>query len=140
MEQGEVPGLPIGYMVQSAWAEDARAAAQTTLMGLGGLGQNDTPAPTSFAWAKAQRVADRFERALTVLAAVASEKLDQEQRPAPPALEAFLAEVRTRFPARLARTGQSEAAAALHGYFTACTYSDDWVGSSGAVTDLRRRA
>jgi histidine ammonia-lyase len=127
MEQGEIPGLPIGYMVQSAWAEDARAAAQTTLMGLGGLGQNDTPAPTAFAWAKAQRVADRFERALTVLAAVASEKLDQEKRPAPPALEAFLAEVRTRFPARIDRAGQSEAAAALHDYFTASTYSDDWV-------------
>jgi histidine ammonia-lyase len=127
MEQGEIPGLPIGYMVQSAWAEDARAAAQTTLMGLGGLGQNDTPAPTAFAWAKAQRVADRFERALTVLAAVASEQLNQENRPAPPALEAFLAEVRARFPARLDRAEQSEAAAALHDYFTACTYSDDWV-------------
>jgi histidine ammonia-lyase len=132
MEQGEIPGLPIGYMVQSAWAEDARAAAQTTLMGLGGLGQNDTPAPTAFAWAKAQRVADRFERALTVLAAVASEQLDQERRPAPPTLDAFLAEVRARFPARLDRAGQSEAAAALHDYFTACTYSDDWAIKTAA--------
>lgn len=127
MERGEIPGLPIGYMVQSAWAEDARAAAQTTLIGLGGLGQNDTPAPTAFAWAKAQRVADRFERALTVLAAVASEKLDQEARPAPPALEPFLAEVRARFPARLDRGEQSEAAAALNEYFTAGTYSDAWL-------------
>lgn len=132
MEQGEIPGLPIGYMVQSAWAEDARSAAQTTLMGLGGLGQNDTPAPTAFAWAKAQRVADRFERALTVLAAVASEKLDKEMRPAPPALEGFLAEVRVRFPVRLDRGEQSEAAAALHDYFTACTYSDAWVIKTAA--------
>jgi histidine ammonia-lyase len=101
-------------------------------MGLGGLGQNDTPAPTAFAWAKAQRVADRFERALTVLAAVASEKLNQEKRPAPPALEAFLAQVRVRFPAGLNRAEQSEAAAALHDYFTACTYSDDWVVKTAA--------
>jgi len=66
---------------------------------------------------------------------VASEKLDQEKRPAPPALEPFLAQVRARFPVRLDRAGQSEAAAALHDYFTACTYSGDWVIKTAVDSD-----
>lgn len=127
MEQGETTNLPIGYMVQSAWAEDARTAAQTTLIGLGGLGQNDTPAPTSFAYAKEQRVWQRFESALTVLAAVSSEALAKADRPAPPALVTFLEQVRQRFPVGIGRHAQSDSAAALNEYFTTCSYSDDWL-------------
>ncbi|MHB1929953.1 MAG: aromatic amino acid lyase [Acidimicrobiales bacterium] len=126
-EQGVATGLPIGYMVQSAWAEDARSAAQTTLMGLGGLGQNDTPAPTSFAYVRALRVWERFESALTVLAAVSSEALARATMPAPPALAAFMEAVRARFPVGLDRGEQSAAAASLNEYFTACTHTGDWL-------------
>lgn len=131
MEQGAATGLPIGYMVASAWAEDARSAAQTTLMGLGGLGQNDTPAPTAFAYVRALRVWERLESALTVLAAVSSEALAQASRPAPPALAAFLRAVRDRFPAGLDRPDQSAAAAALNEYLTASTYTGAWALPSG---------
>jgi histidine ammonia-lyase len=124
MEQGIYPALPIGYMVMSAYAEDARAFAQTTLMGLGGLGQNDTPAPTSFAWTKAQHVAARFESGLTVLAAMSSELLHQQGRAAPPALAGFLDEVRTRFPPGTDRAGQSAAGFALNEFFTRCSLTD----------------
>jgi histidine ammonia-lyase len=124
MEQGEQPGLPIGYMVASAFAEDARTAAQTTLIGLGGLGQNDTPSPTPFAWVKAQRVASSFESALTVLAAMSSEALHLAGRPATPPVEEFLAEVRERFPVGTDRNGQSDAAAGLNEFITGCTFSD----------------
>lgn len=125
-EWGEPPGLPIGYMVQAAWAEDARMAAQTTLVGLGGLGQNDTPVPTSFAYVKAQRVFASFLSALTVVAAVSSEVLARSSLQAPPALEHFLEEVRRRFPVSLERDGQSSAAAELNGFFESCTFSDDF--------------
>lgn len=126
-EWGEPPGLPIGYMVQAAFAEDARSAAQTTLVGLGGLGQDDTPAPTSFAYVKAQRVFASFESALTGLAAISSEALARASRPAPPALARFLAEVRARFPVSLPRAEQSAAAAHLNDFFTSSSYSDDWL-------------
>ena len=55
-------------MVQVAWAEDARAAAQPTFLPLGGFGQNDTPSPTFPAWNKERRAAACLESALAVLA------------------------------------------------------------------------
>ena len=53
--EGHVP-VKILYMVQTWWAEEARAAAQPTLIPLGGYGQNDTCAPSFFAWRRQEQV------------------------------------------------------------------------------------
>ncbi len=129
MEQGELTALPLSYMVAVAFAEDAREAAQVTLVGLGGLGQNDTSSPTPAAWGKAQRVAKAFESALTVLAAVSSYAFDVAGRTATPATEPFLSEVRERFPTGLDRNEQGDAAASLNEFFTSCSYSDRFAGT-----------
>jgi histidine ammonia-lyase len=85
-------------MVQAAWAEDARSSAQPTILPLGGLGQNDTPAPSFFAWEKARRVASCLDASLATLAVVASNSLHARGRAAPPALAGLLDDVRACVP------------------------------------------
>lgn len=85
-------------MVQAAWAEDARAAAQATILPLGGLGQNDTPAPAFIAWDRCRRAGECLDAALATLAVVASQGLHEHGRPAPPALTGALDEIRGYVP------------------------------------------
>jgi histidine ammonia-lyase len=85
-------------MVAVGYVEEAREAAQPTLLPLGGLAQNDTGAPSFIAWERERRVADCLERALALLAAVASQTLWESRSPPSPALEPLLALVRERFP------------------------------------------
>ena len=49
--------------------------AQTTVLGLGGFGQNDLPSPAFLAWGKATAVGTCLDRMLAVLAALASQAL-----------------------------------------------------------------
>jgi histidine ammonia-lyase len=86
------------HMAENGWAEEARAAAQPTLLSLGGFGQNDVPSLAPLAWRKAMAVGACLDQALAGLAAVASQALHARGRPAPPALAPFLAEVRAAFP------------------------------------------
>ena len=81
-------------MVQAGLAEDARRAAQATILPLGGLDQNDTPSPAFFAWNAQDRVVGCLRAALAALAVVASQALHERDRQAPPALAGLLAEVR----------------------------------------------
>ena len=85
-------------MVQAAWAEDARAAAQPTLLPAGGLRQNDVPAPAFFAWERERRTASCLDSALATLAVAASQSLHETGRPAPPGLGELLADVRAQVP------------------------------------------
>jgi histidine ammonia-lyase len=85
-------------MVQVAWAEDARAAAQPTFLPLGGYGQNDTASPSFLAWNKEGRAAACFEAALAVLAVVASQTLFLHDRRPAPGLAGLLDGVRALFP------------------------------------------
>jgi histidine ammonia-lyase len=85
-------------MVQVAWAEDARAAAQPTFLPLGGYGQNDTASPSFLAWSKEARAAACLEAALAVLAVVASQTLFLQDLDAPPALAGVVDGVRAHFP------------------------------------------
>ena len=62
------------HMVGAGYAEEARSAAQTTVLGLGGFGQNDLPSPVFLAWRKATAAGDCLERILAVLAALASQR------------------------------------------------------------------
>jgi len=113
---GAVSGLPdklsrgaaggtiaLGYapMASVGFLESARAAATTTLLpGAegGAFGQDDVVSPVFQAWHKHERAALSFERALAVLAAVASQALWVTDRGAPPALVPLLDEIRASVP------------------------------------------
>jgi histidine ammonia-lyase len=86
------------HMVAAGYAEEARTLAQTTVLGLGGFGQNDLPSPAFLAWGKAHGVGTCLDRVLAVLAALASQALHVAGQPPPPALGPFLNEVRGLFP------------------------------------------
>jgi len=99
LETGSCP-RPVSTlsMVQAGLAEEARRTAQTTVLPLGGLAQNDTPSPVFFAWDAYDRVANCLRASLAALAVVASQTLHERDRGAPPALAGLLAEVRTHVP------------------------------------------
>ena len=94
---GEWTAKPL-HMTAAGYAEEARTLAQTTVLGLGGFGQNDLPAPGFLAWGKATAVGTTLERTLAVLAAVASQALHVAGQRPPPALAPFLEEIRAAFP------------------------------------------
>lgn len=85
-------------MVQAGLAEQARRAAQTTILPLGGLAQNDAPSPVFFAWDAYDRTAGCVRASLAGLAVVASQTLHARDRQAPPALADLLAHVRAHVP------------------------------------------
>jgi len=86
------------HMTAAGFAEEARTLAQTTVLGLGGFGQNDLPSPAFLAWGKADAIGTCLDRALAVLAALASQALHAAGQAPPPALAPFLAEVGDSFP------------------------------------------
>ena len=86
------------HMVAAGYAEEARSLAQTTVLGLGGFGQNDLPSPAFSAWGKANAVGTCLDRVFAVLAALASQALHVAGQAPPPALGPFLDEVRAAFP------------------------------------------
>lgn len=87
------------HMVQTGWAEEARAHAGATLLSLGGFGQNDVPSMSFLAWRRADAAGRCLDAALAVLAALGAQSLHGDGRPAPPALAALVDEVREVFPA-----------------------------------------
>lgn len=86
------------HMAGAGYAEEARTLAQTTVLGLGGFGQNDLPSPAFLAWGKAAAVGTCLERILAVLAALASQALHVAGQTAPPALAPLLEHVRACVP------------------------------------------
>ena len=86
------------HMVQTAWAEEARAHAGATLLSLGGFGQNDVAAMSFLAWRKADAVGRCLDPALAVLAALAAQALHAAGQPAPAALSELVEDVRETFP------------------------------------------
>ena len=86
------------HMVQTGWAEEARAHATTTLLSLGGFGQNDVPAMGMLAWRKADAVGRCLDSALAVLAAIGAQALHGARRSPPPALAELVGQVRATFP------------------------------------------
>ncbi len=85
-------------MVVVGYAEEAKQAAQTTVLPRGGFDQNDVVAPAFLAWEKERTAAARFVDCLAVLSALASQALLAKRREPAPALTPFLAEVREAFP------------------------------------------
>ncbi|HEX8104068.1 MAG TPA: aromatic amino acid lyase [Solirubrobacteraceae bacterium] len=86
------------HTVAAGYAEEARTLAQTTVLGVGGFGQEDVTSPAFLAWRKAQGVGDCLDRILAILAALASHVLGAGDQSPPPALAGFLEEVRAEFP------------------------------------------
>ncbi len=83
------------HMAVNGWAEEARDAAQPTLLSLGAFGQNDVPELAFLAWRKAATVARCLDGALAGLAVLASQALHRQGREAPPALRGLLDLVRS---------------------------------------------
>ncbi|MFF2110092.1 aromatic amino acid lyase [Rhodococcus koreensis] len=86
------------YMTSAGWAEEARAAATPSLIGLGGAGQTDTGTPDLLAWRKAHDAGEALDANLAVLAVVASHALARKNHPAPRRLEKLSQRILERFP------------------------------------------
>jgi histidine ammonia-lyase len=115
--EGHVP-VKILYMVQTWWAEEARAAAQPTLIPLGGYGQNDTCAPSFFAWRRQEQVGSCLDAAMAIVSAIASQALSDAGREPPAALTGLLADVRAQFPVVTESHPLGEEAGRLAAWFT----------------------
>src|SRR4051794_5048571 len=86
------------HMVQTGWAEEARAHAGATLLSLGGFGQNDVPSMGFLAWRRADAIGRCLDAALAILAALGAQALYAAGQAPPPALAALVDEVRAGFP------------------------------------------
>jgi len=110
--------VKIRYRVRTWWAEEARAAAQPTLIPLGGYGQNDTCAPSFFAWRRQEQVGRCLDAAMAIVAAISSQAMSDADREPPPALAELLADVRARFPVVTEAHPLGEEAGRLAAWFT----------------------
>ena len=98
---GGTIALAYAPMASVGFLETARGAATMTLLpGAegGAFGQDDVVSPVFQAWHKHGRAALAFERALAVVAAVASQALWVTDREAPPALAPLLEQIRADVP------------------------------------------
>jgi histidine ammonia-lyase len=86
------------HMVQTGWAEEARAHAGATLLSLGGFGQNDVPSMGFLAWRRADAIGRCLDAALAILAALGAQALHAAVQAPPPALAALVDDVRAVFP------------------------------------------
>ena len=93
----------VGYvpMAITGYLEQAKLAAQRTFIPgteLAGAGQDDVAATAFIAWAKEERAGRCLDAAMAMLAMLASQALHVTDRPAPPALQSFVEEVRAIVP------------------------------------------
>ena len=81
------------YMPQTGWAEEARQAAQSTLISLGGVGQTDTATPDLLAWRLACEAGRALDVTLATLAVVASHAIHHGEGRPPRQLAQLFTEV-----------------------------------------------
>jgi histidine ammonia-lyase len=86
------------HMVQTGWAEEARALAGSTLLSLGGFGQNDVPSMGFLAWRRADAIGRCLDAGLAILAALGAQALHAAGQAPPPALASLVDEIRDAFP------------------------------------------
>ena len=99
---GDVEG-PVRYLaqIQVGYVERARRAAQRTFIPgseSGGFGQTDLKTPTQSAWLGEREAGRCLDASLALLAVTAMHALDVTQRPVPPPLTEFAADVRGHVP------------------------------------------
>jgi histidine ammonia-lyase len=90
----------VGYipMAITGYLEQAKLSAQRTFIPgteSAGAGQDDVATTVFFAWAKEERAGRCLDAAMAMLAVMASQALHVTERPAPPALETFVAKIRS---------------------------------------------
>lgn len=85
-------------MSASGWAEEARAAAQPSLIGLGRSGQTDTSTPDVLAWRRAVDAGNALDALLGLLAVTAVHLVEHRGDTFPPALQGPRAAVLDGFP------------------------------------------
>jgi histidine ammonia-lyase len=88
-------GRPGGGMGNAAWAYEMAQLAQPTLLPLTGSGQTDAGSMSFAAWRKATEIGRGLDAMLAGISATASEIFDLTGRQVPPALEDYLAFVRS---------------------------------------------
>src|SRR3954452_1603911 len=86
------------HMVQTGWAEEARALAGPTLLSLGGFGQNNVPSISFRAVRRADAIGRCLAASLAPLAARGPEALPAAAQPPPPALAPRAGDRRAAFP------------------------------------------
>jgi histidine ammonia-lyase len=86
------------HMVQTGWAEEARAHAGATLLSLGGFGQNDVPSMSFLAWRRADAIGRCLDASLAILAALGAQALHAAGQAPPPPLAALVDDIRAVFP------------------------------------------
>ncbi len=111
--------------IQLGIGEEARRAVSPTLIppSSGGFEQSDVAAPSFFAWEAEQRVAECFDAAMAILAAVGSQALFVTDREPPAGLATFVSEIRKHFPPVVEGRPLGEDIDALAGAFRARVYA-----------------
>lgn len=94
------PEHEVGLLYHTAfgWAEEARAAAQPSFIGLGGSPQTDTGTPDLLAWRHAREAGEALDATLAVLAVVAAHTIMRTDRPVPTALQSLMGQILNAFP------------------------------------------
>jgi histidine ammonia-lyase len=105
-------------MSASGWAEQARAAAQPSLVGLGRSGQTDTSTPDVLAWRRAVDAGGALDALLGLLAVTATHLVARRGDALPPALAGLGAAVLERFPLDTAPLDVEEALTAVQDHLT----------------------
>jgi histidine ammonia-lyase len=80
-------------MSASGWAEEARAAAQPSLIGLGRSGQTDTSTPDVLAWRRTVDAGNALDALLALLAVTAVHLVEHRGETFPPRLQGLRATV-----------------------------------------------
>lgn len=104
-------------MLTVARSEEARDAAQPTILPRGGPGQNDVGSPSFAAWDKERRAGEAAIGVLTVLAVAASQVLVLEGREPASALRPLLTAIRAEVPPIVERRAFGEEVGLLAGRF-----------------------
>jgi histidine ammonia-lyase len=111
------PRTTLFYMTQTGWAEEARHAAQNTLISLGGVGQTDTSTPDLLAWRLARDAGTALEASLATLAIVAAHSIEKTGRASPPRLRGLFEQALASLPADTEPAGFGDGLTALSDAF-----------------------
>ena len=85
-------------MASAGWAEEARAAAQPSLIGLGTVGRTDTTTSEVLAWRRARDAGAALTANLAILAVVALHTIVRRGEAVPPGLSELSSAVLAAFP------------------------------------------
>lgn len=92
------PRVSMFDMTSSGWAEEGRAAAQASLIGLGPVGRTDTTTSEVLAWRRARDAGTALVANLAALAVVAAHTVARRGDAVPPGLAELSGAVLTAFP------------------------------------------